>query len=359
MMEGTKERKDDHLRIALEEKVETAASTWLEYVKLIHRSLPECNSEEVELETTLLGETFSAPILIEGMTGGTDLGAKVNRKLANIAERYNLPMMVGSQRVAIEAPDLSWTFRAARENTDIYLLGNIGAPQIIHYDEEEITRVVEMINADALAIHLNPLQEVIQPDGDVNYKGVVTRLQELTRTIDVPILVKETGAGISKESAKILSDIGVDAIDVSGKGGTNWSVIEEYRLRERNESKKASLGETFKNWGVPTAVSILEAKKYAKDEDIEIIASGGIRNGIDIAKSLAIGADFAGFALPFLRSLDKGIEMVEKLVERIKLELRVALFLTGSKTIEELKVKEPVLLPPLTNWINQRDLSVS
>lgn len=358
-MDGTKKRKDDHLRIALEEKVETAASTWLEYVTLIHQSLPGCNSGRIELETTLLGETFSAPILIEGMTGGTDLGAKINRKLANIAERYNLPMMVGSQRVAIESPDLSWTFRVTRENTDIFLIGNIGAPQITHYDEEEITRVIEMINADALAVHLNPLQEVIQPEGDVNYKGVATRLQELTRNIDVPILIKETGAGISKESARILSDIEVDAIDVSGKGGTSWSVIEGYRLKEGNESKKSSLGELFKNWGLPTAVSILETKKYAKDEDIEIIASGGIRNGVDIAKSLAIGADFAGFALPFLRSIDKSIEIAEELVERFKLELRTALFLTGSKTIKELKEKEPLLSPPLSNWVHQRDLNGS
>lgn len=354
-----KKRKTDHIRIALEEEVETTVTTWFEYVKLIHHALPELNFGEVRTDTYLFGKKFGAPILIEAITGGTPLGAEINKILSELAEKYNLPFMVGSQRVAIENPELAWTFKTSNE-ANVFLIGNIGAQELVEYGQEEIEQLLDMINADALAVHLNPLQEIVQPEASARYKDITQRLHELPGEVDVPILVKETGAGISKEVSKLLQRAGIDAVDVSGVGGTSWSAIEHYRGRERKDRKKAALGKRFWDWGIPTAASIMEVKNHAKHT--EIIASGGIRNGVDIVKALALGADFTGFALPFLKALyktpdsPKNVERVEEFVERVLSEIKTTLYLTGCKTVGEIEGKEKVLLSPLYHWAQQRKL---
>jgi len=344
-------RKRDHLRLSLELDVSfEGKTTWLEYVELIHRALPELNLDEISTETSFLGETFGMPLLVEAMTGGIPEAVEINGNLAEAAERFSIPMEVGSQRAALEDKKLEYTFRVARERaSNLFLIANLSGVQLAEDEVEVAEKAIEMIEADAISIHLNPLQELIQPEGSTRFKDVLKVIEKVCERLDVPVIVKEVGCGISSEVARMLEEVGVKAIDVAGAGGTCWAKIEMLRLREDDERREVA--KTFLDWGIPTAASIIEVSSAVS---IEVIGSGGIRSGIDIAKALSIGADMAGAAHPLLRPATESVESVAKVLERLRSELRAAMFLTGCKDVDELKNSPHVILGPLLEWKRQR-----
>lgn len=348
-------RKRDHISLCIELGSEAEFSektTWLEHVELIHDALPELNLNEISLEATLLGRRFSYPILIEGMTGGTREAYQINRNLAEAAENLGIPIGVGSQRAGIENPSLRDTYRVIRKTAPkVFLVGNLSGVELMKKDLSYAEKAVEMIEADALAIHLNSLQELIQPEGSTSFKGILESIRKAAERLSVPLIVKEVGTGISKEVAEKLADAGVKAIDVAGAGGTNWAKIELERVRGLSPLK-ASIAELFSEWGIPTAASIIEVSSTVRN--IELIASGGIRNGLQAAKTIALGADFIGVARPLLKPALNSSEAVERAVLKLAEELRVAMLLTGSRDLSELKRCRYVLHGPLLEWVTQR-----
>jgi len=325
-------RKLDHIRISLEEQVERG---WpgFEEVRLNHCALPECNLDELKTETTFLGHEFGIPLFIAGMTGGHPETKEINRRLARAAERFGIGMGVGSQRAALVDPALEDTFSVAREEApNAFLAANLGVVQLRDHGLEWAERAVEMIDADAIAIHLNFLQEAIQPEGDHDATGCTDALASLCRDFDLPVIVKETGSGISAETARACWNAGVSAIDVGGWGGTSWAAIEGLRAAERDESGLARLGEVFEEWGIPTVVSICEAASTGGP----IIATGGIRSGLHMAKAMKLGADLSGMALTLLSPAVEGEEALFQKIEEISNEFKVAMFLSGSRTSAEL-----------------------
>ena len=353
-MGGIEERKRDHINLCLDLGAEAEfieKTTWLEYVELIHNAMPELDFNEISLKARLLGREFSYPILIEGMTGGTSKAYEINRNLAEAAHKLDIPMGVGSQRAGIEDPRLRESYRIVRETAPrIFLIGNISGVQLAKGGVEYAEKAIEMIEADALAIHLNCLQELIQPEGSPSFKGIFKAIEIAVERLSIPIIVKEVGAGISREVAEKLLEAGVRVIDVAGAGGTNWTRIEFERAKGLNP-EKSMLAELFLEWGIPTAASIIE---LAALKDLELIASGGIRNGLQGAKAIALGADFVGIAKPLLKPALESSEKVENMIKRFALELKAAMFLTGSKTINDLKKSSYVLHGPLYEWFMQR-----
>ena len=324
-----KDRKQDHLKICTEEDVE-AGSSGLADVRLVHRALPELNFDEIYMGIRFLGKKLSYPLIIEAMTGGVAEAGKINKEVASVAQEYGIGFEVGSQRAAIDDPGLADTFRVRDVAPDIFLIGNLGAVQLNYgYSLRECRKAVDMIDADALALHLNPLQEVIQGEGNKNFSGLARRINGIASKLDKPVIVKETGCGISYETAAKLK---VSAIDVAGVGGTSWSLVESYR----STGVKRDIGRTFAGWGIPTADAIRETAKL----NVPVIASGGIRTGLDAAKAMALGAECAGVALPVLEAWDKnGKKGVKDFLERFVYELKVAMFLTGSRSVKELRGK--------------------
>jgi len=322
-------RKKDHLRISIEKEVEFG-STGLEDIRLVHEALPELNFDDINLEIKFLGKILSCPVIIEGITGGISNANKINRDLAAIAEKFGIGFGVGSQRMAIEDPKLADTYRVRDVATDIFLIANLGAVQLNYgYDLEECEKAIEMIDADALALHINPLHEAIQPEGNRNFSNLIEKINSISRELKKPVIAKCVGSGISYETAKRLK---VSAIDVGGSGGTSWSLIESYR----GDKKTKKIGKTFAGWGIPTAESIGEISKLG----VPLIGSGGIRTGLDAAKAIALGADCVGMALPILREWSSGGEKgVGDFLDRLIAELKIAMFLTGSKAVEELRGK--------------------
>jgi isopentenyl-diphosphate delta-isomerase len=344
------ERKREGLEMALRRQVEAReTSTLLEYVHLIHNALPELNFDEVTAETTFLEHRFKAPLLIDSMTGGTKEALKINGNLAEAAEATGLGMGVGSQRAALLSEELAETYRVARKRgPNIFLAANIGGAQLARgLKIEEVERLIQMIEADALIVHLNPLQELVQPEGEPHFRGVLARIEELCRTLQVPVIVKEVGAGISKEVATRLELAGVRAINVAGLGGTSWTGIEALRAEAGEAGEKAELGLLLWDWGIPTAAAILEVCRAVS---IPVIASGGLRNGVDVAKCLALGASMAAMALPFLRAAAKSVEEVVSLIERTIYQLRAVMFVTGSRDVEALRRARYILTGPLREW---------
>lgn len=349
------ERKSDHIKIALERDVEFHAKTsWLEYVQLVHSAVPELDYDSIDTSAVFLGRSFKAPIIIEGMTGGTEEAAEINGNLAEAAERVGIPMGVGSQRAAIVRPEMEYTFRVARERGPrVFLMANIGAAQLIHGGVDFAWRAVKMIEADALVVHLNPLQELIQPSGDTAFAGFLRALRELTGKIGLPVVVKEVGCGFSYEDAVRLRESGVSAIDIAGAGGTNWTEIERLRAAEANAAEKVRLAEVYREWGIPTAASLIEVVEAG---GVEVVGSGGIRNGLEIAKILALGARMGGLARPFLQAAKRGAGEVVRQAERLREEVKAAMFLTGCGSVAQLPEKRPVLIGPLKDWYEQRVL---
>jgi len=326
----TSSRKLDHLRLCVSEDV-TYGDAGFNCIRLAHNALPECNLDEIKTDVSFLGHHLAAPLFIAGMTGGHADTKKVNANLATMAEKQNIAMGVGSQRAALENPELEDTFSIVREKAPhAFLAGNIGAVQLVHHGLEWADRAIEMIDADALCIHLNFLQELIQPEGETEAKGVVDAIRTLAKECKVPVIIKETGTGISKETAKMLYSLGVSAVDVGGFGGTSWAKVESLRAGDKTHQL---LGQEFLNWGIPTAVSVFEV---AQVKCGPVIATGGLKSGLDIAKAIALGADVGGMALSLLTAAMNGYDALVRKTEEILQCLKSAMFLTGAKNTAEL-----------------------
>ena len=331
---ATQQRKADHIRINLEEDVRAKGVTsGFERYRLVHTALPELDLREVDPGTIFLGRRLSAPLLISGMTGGVERGREINQRLAAAAQALGCAMGVGSQRAAVEDPSLTPLFQVRDVAPDVLLLANLGAVQLNYgYGVAECRRAVEMIEADALVLHLNPLQEALQPEGNVNFAGLRSRIEQVCRALAVPVIVKEVGWGISADVARQLADAGVAAIDVAGAGGTSWSEVERHRaptaLRQR-------VSGTFAGWGIPTAESLLLARRGAPG--LPLIASGGMRDGIDAATAVALGANMVGIASPLLRAAAESAEAAQELLRGIIEELRISMFCCGARDLEALR----------------------
>lgn len=329
------QRKADHVYAALHEDVEFhKLTTGFERYSFVHEALPEIDRNDIDMSVTLLNKRLAMPLMISPMTGGTPEAAEYNRIFAEAAQRYGLAMGVGSQRVALESPKLDWTFQVRDIAPDILLFANLGAVQLNNgCDIDSCRRVVDMIDADALMLHLNPLQECVQTHGNVNFRLLSAKIGEVCDLLDVPVFVKEVGHGISANTASLLADVGVAGIDVAGAGGTSWAKVESKRSVNHIS---AGLGESMGEWGIPTTDSIIAVKKAAGN--LAVIAGGGVRSGQDIAKSIALGADAAGIALPFLKCAAISADTLFEKVEELREELTTVMFCTGCKTIEELRL---------------------
>jgi isopentenyl-diphosphate Delta-isomerase len=339
----TQARKADHLRICLDEDVQCREVTnGLERYRFTHCCLPELDRREIDLKTTFLGKTLGAPLLISSMTGGTEIAKTINLRLAAVAQHYKLAMGVGSQRVAVENPQLASTFAVRAIAPDILLLANLGAVQLNYrYGVEECQRVVDLLEADALILHLNPLQECVQTHGDTNFRGLLAQIASLCQTLPVPVIAKEVGNGISATMAQRLLEAGVAAIDVAGAGGTSWAKVERERATDPIQRR---LGATFADWGLPTAECLVGIRAIAPD--IPLIASGGLRTGLDVAKAIALGADLAGLAWSFLQAAHESEAALETLADILIAEIMTVLFCTGNVTLNGLRhpgVLQPVL----------------
>lgn len=337
-MNQTEERKREHIKIALEENVSAHHNYW-DDITLIHNALPEINEHDINMNINLFGKRLGAPLIISAMTGGYSEGKSINENLAAAAEKFNIGMGVGSQRAALENNQLKETYSVIN-NYDIPLkIANIGASQMVLWDEDKILdnaeKIVDMIDADVLAVCLNFLQEVVQPEGEAHAKGCLDRIDMLSKNFDKPILIKESGAGISFDVAKRLISTNIAAIDVGGAGGTSFSAVEYYRAKSKEDYYNMREGKTFWDWGIPTPTSILEVGE-AINWEIPIISTGGIRNGLDATKALALGASAAGIAHALLEAATKDKESIIFELDLIIKELRTAMFLVGADNVEKL-----------------------
>jgi isopentenyl-diphosphate delta-isomerase len=334
-------RKADHIRINMDKDVRSGLTNGLENYHFVHRALPEMDLAEVNTAVKIFDKTLRAPIIISSMTGGTPEAALINQNLATAAQAAGVAMGVGSQRAGIEQADLAYTFQVRKSAPTILLFANLGAVQLNYgYTIDQCRRAVDMIEADALILHLNALQEALQPEGDTRFAGLLEKIAEVCRALPVPVIAKEVGWGISADDARRLEDAGVAAIDVAGAGGTSWSQVEMYRMED---DRLARVAAAFRDWGIPTAESILAVRKAAPG--VVVFASGGLRDGIDIAKCITLGASAGGMAGPFLkagaRSADDGYAMVKQ-IER---ELQVCMFAAGAHTILDLQKTQLIFRP--------------
>jgi isopentenyl-diphosphate delta-isomerase len=347
-----KRRKREGIEIPLNENIQRrTASTYLEYVQLLHNALPEINYDQIDLSIEFLNRSFSAPLIIDSMTGGTDEAFVINKRLGLIAERYGLGMGLGSQRAGLKSDKLVESYSIARKVApNAFLIANIGGAQLSDgLSNSDVLKIIKMIDANALAIHLNPLQELIQPEGEPRFKGILKKISNLVNEVEIPIIVKEVGSGISADVAIKLEKSGINSINVAGAGGTSWAGIEKIRADQHNEYLKSQLGELFWDWGIPTALSILLVSNSVK---IPVIASGGLRNGLEIAKCLILGANVCAMAFPFLKRASKSEEELEKFTQLILSEIRATMFLLGAKDVHSLKNTRYILIDKLANVLS-------
>jgi len=329
----TSSRKSDHILINLNEEVQSSLRTGLERYHFVHNAIPEIDLSEIDLRTTFMGKRINAPLLISSMTGGTKQADKINASLAEAAQEKGVAMGAGSQRAVLEEPALAAGMNIRKYAPDILLFANLGAVQLNYgYGIQECERAVEMLEADALILHLNPLQEALQPEGDTRFAGLLEKISEICRKLSVPVIVKEVGWGISKEAAVRLVKTGVAAIDVAGAGGTSWSQVEMHRAKS---PEGAAIAAAFIDWGIPTADAIIDVRKALPD--IPLIASGGLRSGVDIAKCLALGADLGGMAGPLLKAATKSTTAVSAYIEQIAAQIRLSMFAAGAREIPALR----------------------
>ena len=357
-MSGIEKRKLRHIRVSLEENVDTDISTGFQDIQLIHRALPEIDLDEVNSETEFFGKKLAAPLIISAITGGTEEAAKLNAILAEVAEEKQIGIGVGSQRIAIAQPETVPTFSIVREKApSTFVMGNLGCPQLsLGWGVQEAEKCIEMIDADALALHMNPLQEAVQVDGDTNYRGVYEKIKELRKRIHTPLVMKETGAGIAWEDAIKMQKAGASGLEISGVGGTSWSAVEYHIAKEVGKKEMEYLGRALWNWGIPTAVSVVETTQKT---DLSVISSGGIRTGVEVVKSIALGADVGGMAKPFLEKAVQGKDALAEHVDNIIREIRVAMFLVGAKNVDELH-RVPVLVMGKTGeWLRLRGFDLN
>jgi isopentenyl-diphosphate delta-isomerase len=333
-------------------------TTGFEDICFVHRALPEVNKRDVDLSTTVFGHRFSAPLIVGAITGGTEEATDVNATIAEAVEELGLGMGVGSQRAAIEDEKLERTFSVVREKAPrAFLMANIGGVQLVNgFGLSEARKAMDMIQADAIAVHLNSLQEAVQPEGQTNFSGVLERIRVLTRDISKPVIAKETGAGISSEEASKLEEAGVKGIDVSGAGGTSFAAVEHYRALGKTHSFQRRLGDVFWDWGVPTAAGVVEVSQTV---NVPVIASGGIRNGVEAAKAVALGASLTGSSQPILQAAVKGVEETKAALSLLIDELRNTMFLVGAESVQGLRRTPLVVMGKTAEWLETRGFSVT
>jgi isopentenyl-diphosphate delta-isomerase len=344
-MSDIRKRKADHLALcATDEVAFRERTTLLECVELVHDSLPELSMDELDISVTLFGKKLRAPILIAAMTGGTDAAGAVNHTLAKIADRRGYAFGLGSQRAMQREPSTAWTYEVRKVAPHTVIFGNVGIIQARDQRTESIQKLVQDIGADALCVHMNPAQEVVQPEGDRDFRGGLETFARLKRELTVPIIAKETGNGISPRTAHRLREVGVSTVDVSGAGGTSWVGVETLRA----EGNAKELGLQLWDWGVPTAASVVFARQAGHD----VIATGGVRSGLDIARAIALGAKIGGIARPVLQAFNEGGEAgAEQFLERVENELKTVMLLTGSRTLSHLARAPRVLRGALKDWL--------
>jgi len=334
MSKVTEHRKEEHIDINLQENVQfPTLTTGLERYYFLHRALPEQNLSDIDTSLQIFGRHLASPLFISSMTGGTEKARRINRTLATAAQEHKIAMGVGSMRAAIEDDTLVKTFEIRDIAPDILLFANLGAVQLNYgYGIDECHRVVELINADALILHFNVLQEAVQAEGDTNFKGLVEKVAHITSQLEVPVIAKEVGWGVSPSDIQLLVEAGISAIDVAGSGGTSWSEVEYHRAPS---TFHAQVARSFVDWGIPTAEALVYARQTAPQ--IPAFASGGIRNGIEVAKCIAIGATLVGIAGPFLKAADHSLQAVRDFIAVMQRQLEIAMLCSGASNIEELQ----------------------
>ncbi|MEM0154290.1 MAG: type 2 isopentenyl-diphosphate Delta-isomerase [Methanothrix sp.] len=348
-------RKEEHIKICLEEPVQAKnVRTLFSDVKLINNSLPEIDFDDIDTSTVFLGKKFSAPFMVGAMTGGAEVAKTINANIAEAVEELGLGMALGSQRAALYDKVLEDTYTVARKNAPTAFLGaNIGGAQISGGMKiSDIKRLVDMINADALYVHLNPTQEIVQPEGEPKYKNVLDGIKSIAEFIKKPVVVKEVGFGISPGVAKQLEGTKISAIEIAGMGGTSYAAVEWYRAKAMGMESKVDLGNLLWDWGIPTAASLYMIRKRSK---LPIVSSGGLRTGMDVAKSLIMGASLTAMALPILRPATKSPKEVEKFINNVILELKSVMFLLGAKNLKELAKVPYVVTGELAIWKDYAD----
>jgi isopentenyl-diphosphate delta-isomerase len=346
------QRKADHIAIAASGQADFRVATLLDDVHLVHSSLPELAMDEIDLSTTLLGRAIAAPLMVTGMTGGTPAAAELNRALAAAAAAVGIPFGLGSQRAMLVRPELASTYQVRAAAPDVYLFANLGAVQLALLPAEAVREVVRAVEADALCIHLNPAQEVAQPGGDRDFRGVLDAIARAVATAGVPVMVKETGCGLSPDVARRLVGAGVRALDLSGAGGTSWTAVESRRAQGGDRA----LGEELWDWGIPTGAALgWLADAGLPAAGVDLVASGGIRTGLDVARALALGARAAGVAQPAMRAVrEGGREAGQACLAHIVDGLRAAALLTGCARASDLARAPRVITGELARWLAQR-----
>jgi isopentenyl-diphosphate delta-isomerase len=332
----TSGRKADHIRINLEQDVRSGVTTGLEHLRFEHNATPELDLQEIDTKLTFLGKTLNAPLLISCMTGGTEEAMRINQALASAAQAAGIAMGLGSMRAAIEDDSLAETFQVRQQAPDILLFANLGAVQLNYgYGLDHCRKAVEIAGADSLVLHFNPLHEALQPEGDGKFGGLLRSIEQICASLEVPVIAKEVGWGFSADSAALLAEAGIAAIDVAGAGGTSWSQVELHRARTESQ---ALIAASFRDWGIPTSESLRQIK--SRLPDMPLIASGGLRSGVDIAKCIALGAELGAMAAPYLRAAKQSTAAVVEVIDRVKREMIVTMFATGSSDLDALSHQE-------------------
>jgi len=347
MSADIKQRKADHLDLCATDEVSfRRRTTLLECVRLVHQSLPEVSFDAIDTRVRLLGKELRAPLLIAAMTGGHERAAEINRELAAIADERGYAFGLGSQRAMQKRPDTAWTYQVRERAPNVLLFGNLGVVQARDMSTQAVAEIVDEVRADALCLHMNPAMELVQPGGDRDFTGGLQTIRRLRDELDVPIIAKETGNGVSREVARQLSSVGVRHVDTSGAGGTSWVGVET--LRAEGEGK--ALGEALWDWGIPTAASV----HFCVSAGMTTIATGGIRTGSDVARAIALGADCAGIARTVYQAfIDGGAAGARRFLSGVESELRSIMLLCGARTIGELQRAPRIITGELRDWVAQ------
>ncbi|MFC1980313.1 type 2 isopentenyl-diphosphate Delta-isomerase [Chloroflexota bacterium] len=355
-------RKAEHLKVALDCDLEAKREACWSDVHLLHECLPEIDQKDINLRVEFCGRVLNYPLMINAITGGCSEAVRFNEVFAQAAEHFGIGMGLGSQSPLLDSPELEYTYTVARKTApSAFLVANIGASRLVEQSGDiactidQIQHIIEIVHADALAIHLNFLQESVMPEGDRKAKGCIEAIRRVSEELAVPVFMKETGAGISAGQAAQLSDCGVSALDIGGAGGTSMALLESHRARMNNNLKYEVLGSTLAHWGIPTVVSLMEARSSG----LPIIASGGITNGLDAAKALALGADLVGVAGPILHAAAKGYQAVLDWLDLFFSELSVVMFLTSAPSIKELQKRKLIILGSTREWLEQLGHDIS